>query len=342
MKKIKLLLLIAAASMLGCADNSFDEYPLADNFPFQLVLDSEQGADLADAEDFDIEFKLADYLPGNKVPNTSVALNYAIVDLEGDMIGNVGIDKIKYEVEIDECIYERELDFESAADGLSGTINIVPDLDLGSIPESFEIILTLPAKENTEGAFKVVFSGLHSLENIELGFPNVFEYEVLDNDVAGEWETEITSVDDFENFKAIFGTVNFQLQQLSFEDITGKIKAEFEFEEMKFTVELKETAEAVTCEDGEMETEIINKEIEIEADYDAEDGVIDFEGSHLVVNEDGNIENELDFLVEASYTVNDDESLDLSFFSIVDEENFAEGEELFREENGFTFNFRKD
>ncbi len=338
----RIFLLLAVATMLSCADNSFEEYPNDDDFPFQLVLDSEAGSDLADAEDLDVEIKLADYLPNRKLPIGPVTLKYSITDLEGDMIGNVVIDKIVYEVELNDCTYEREIDFTSGANGLTGSISIMADEDLGSIPESFEIIFTLPGLDETEGGFKVEFSDLQSSENIQLGFPNVFEYEVLDNEIAGEWETELTSSEEFDNFKAVFGSINPELDKLNFEDITGKVKAEFEFEEMKFILELIETEEITTCEDGETETETENKVIEIETEYDAEDGEIEFEGTHIILNDEGAVEDELDFIIKAAYTNTPDEKITYSFFSVIDEDNFSEGEELFRNDNGFSFTFVKD
>lgn len=338
----KIFLILTFASMTRCADNSFEEYPMDADFPFQLVLDSEEGADLPDAEDFAIEFHLADYLPDHKLPNTPMTLKYSITDVEGSMIGNVIVDKIVYEVEMDDCTHERELDFVPDGNGLTGTINITPDADLSSIPESFEIIFTLPGLDETQGSFKVEFFDLQSSENIQLGSMNVFEYKVLDNAVAGEWKAELNTIEDFENFKAIFGSINPELKKLSFEDITGKIKAEFEFEEMKFSLELNATEEVTACEDGETETETVNKEIEIEADYSADDGEIEFEGSHLVEDEEGVAEDELDFIIQAAYVLNPDETITYHFFSLVDEENFSEGEELFRSEDGLQFTFEKD
>jgi hypothetical protein len=338
----KIFLLLALASMVRCADNSFEDYPKDDEFPFQLILDSEAGSELADAEDLNVEIKLADYLPDRKLPNRPVTLKYSITDLEGDMIGNVVIDKIVYEVELNDCTYEREIEFTSDANGLTGTINITADDDLGSIPESFEIIFTLPGLDETEGEFKVEFFDLQSSENIQLGFPNVYEYEVLDNDIAGEWETELMSSEEFDNFKAVFGSISPELEKLKFEDITGKVKAEFEFEEMKFVLELTETEEITTCEDGESETEIENKVIEIETEYDAEDGEIKFEGTHITLNDEGLTKNELDFIMEAAYTNNPDETVTYSFFSVIDGDNFSEGEELFRNDDGISFTFVKD
>lgn len=336
-------IVLVVALLPGCADNSLDQEPWDDNFPFQLVLDAEEGGDLPDAEDYDVEVKFADFLPELSLPNSTITLAYAITDLEDDMIGHVVIDKIVYEVEIDDCVYERELEFTAAGDGLSGTISIVPDADLGSVPESFEIVVTLPGLDETEGGFKFELSDLQSSENLLLGFPQVFEYEVLDNDVAGEWEMEITSEEEFEELKEVFGPLNPELEDLVFEDITGKVVAEFEFEEMKFEIELTETEEVTTCEEGEEETETVNKVIEIEAGYDAGEGEIELEGSHEIINDNGLVEDELDFIIEGEYELNEgDGTAAFSFFSVIDEDNYEEGEELFRSESGISFTFTKN
>jgi len=339
----KTLLVVLGVIGFGCADNDLDQEPLDDNFPFQLVLDAEEGADLADAEDYSVEMKFADYLPSLELPNTSITLDYSISDLEGDMVGHVVIDKIVYEVELDDCVYERELDFTAEGDGLSGVITLAPDADLGTVPEEFEIVFTLPGTEDAEGSFKVEFSNLQSSANLLLGFPQVFEYEVLDNDVAGEWEMELSTEEAFENFKAVFGSLNNELENISFDEITGKVVASFEFEEMKFEIELKETEEVTTCEDGEEETEIENKIIEIEAEYDAEDGEIEWEGSHEIINGNGLVEDELDFIIEGAYELNEvDGTVVFNFLTVIDEDNFEEGEELFKSDDGVSFTFIKD
>jgi hypothetical protein len=338
-----LYLATAFATLLSCADNSLEETPNDGNFPFQLLLDAEEGADLADAEDYSVEIKFADYLPDATLPKSAITLGYTLSDLEGDMIGNVTIDKIVYEVEMDDCIYERELNFTKDTDGLSGTITLSPDADLNTVPSSFEIVFTLPGEDATKGSFKFELTDLTSNENVVLGSPRVFEYEVLDNDVAGEWEFEITSEEDLESFKSIFGHLNADLEKLTLGDITGKVKAEFEFEEMKFEIELSQEEEITSCENGETETEVENKVIEIEADYNAEDGEIELEGSHVIVNDEGIEEKELDFIVEGEYEINeDDETLTFVFMKVVDEDNFKDGEELYSSKDGVTITFKKD
>jgi len=106
---------------------------------------------------------------------------------------------------------------------------------------------------------------------------------------------------------------------------------------MKFEIELVEEEEI--CEDGE--TEFEHKQLEIEAEWDAEDGELVLEGSHFIIGEDGEIEDELDFIVESLYEIDEvGEIVSLTFSKIIDEDNFSEGEELFASEK--TFSFKKD
>jgi hypothetical protein len=339
MKKHIYLLVVLFA--LACADNDLAVDPNTDNYPYRLIVDADEGGDLATAEDYGLEIKFADFI--GDLPTQPVTIQYEISDLEDDMVGAVSIDKIVYEVELDDCVYERELEFIPAVDGLSGTITIAPDEDLETLPEAFEVVFVLPGLEETEGKFTFSLTELETEGNIILGAPITFEYEVLDNDVAGEWELEISTEEEFENFKLVFGPLNDELNDLSFEDITGKITAEFEYGEMKFVVELAEEEEVTTCEDGDVETETVNKEIEIEAEYDAEDGELEFEGSHFIVGEDGEIEDELDFMIEAAYELDEVNGLiTITFFKVIDEDAYAEGEELFFSETGLTFTFEKD
>lgn len=335
----KLKIFFACLLLTACVDNELKEEPNDDNFPLRLMVDAEEGGALADAEDYDLEIVFADHL--GSTGNQPVTLHYEITDIEGDMEGVVAIDKIVYEVELDDCVYERELDFSPSADGLSGTIQLKADEDLGALPESFEVVFILPGLDETEGKFSFALTSLSGPSNVILGQPAVFEYEVLDNDVSGEWEMNLDTEEAFESFKEVFGSLSEELDQIEFADITGKVTAEFEYEEMKFVIELKEEETVSVCEDGETETETVNKEIEIEAEYEAEDGELTLEGSHFIFGDDGEIEDELDFIVESEYTP---EAADLSitFKKVVDEDNFATNEELYFSETGASFLFIKN
>lgn len=317
--------------MISCGDNDLGVAPENEHYPFRVVMDSDEGGNLPDAEDYDVEIKFADYL--GELPNNPITLSYEIKDVEGDMAGVVEIDKIVYEIELNDCVYERELEF--TANGLTGTITVAPDPDLGAVPESFEVVFVLPGLDETEGGFVFEITSLQSEDNVILGLPVLFQYEVLNHEVAGEWELEIESEEEFEAFLKVFGPLNEELADLSFEDITGKVKAQFEFGEMKFEIELTEEEEVTSCEEGESETETVNKVIEVEADYDVEDGELEFEGSHV---EEG---DELDFQISAEYS-RLMESLTIIFLKVVDEKNYEEGEELFLDGDGISFTFSKD
>lgn len=335
--KNKIYQLVLMGSLLlvaSCADNELDVTPRDTNFPFQLILDTDESGDLADAEDYGIEIKFADYL-GN-LPSETVILSYDI-EAEGTFENVVEIDKVVYEVEIDDCVYERELAF----DPIAKTITLAQDQDLESLPESFEVIVLLPGADDTEGAFSFTITGIQSSNaNILVGEPSTFNYEVLDNDVAGEWLWELTSSDDLESFKEVFASVSPDLAELNFEDIledegVRTIRVQFEYGEMKFEIELAEEEEV--CEEGELAIE--NKQLEIEAGYDAEDGELVLEGSRLLINEDdGEIEGELDFIIEATYEIDEvNGSIVLTFVKVIDEDNYKEGEELYAGTHIFTF-----
>lgn len=321
-------------ALASCVDNELEVKPNDNSFPFQLIVDTDEGGDLADAEDYGLEIKFADYL--GELPTETITLHY---DIEGEdsFEDNVIIDKVVYEVEIGNCVFERELTF----DPLAKTITVVNDSDLGSVPEAFEVIFLLPGMDETDGAFKFSITDLHSTNtNVIVGEPSVFEYEVLENDVAGEWIWELTSEDEFESFKAVFSSISPDLADLEYEDILEEedmriIRIQFEYGEMKFEIEL--TEEEVVCEEGEIEVE--NRQLEIEAEYEAEDGELILEGSHLILNEnDGEIEDELDFIVVATYQINQlDGSLSITLQRIIDEDNFEAGDELYSVERIFTF-----
>jgi hypothetical protein len=313
----------------ACADNFSNENPDDANFPYRLILDGDEGGDLADAEDYGVAIAFADYI--GELPNQPITISYEIKDASLP----VSIDKIVYEYEDDDCVFERELEF--TADGAEGTITIAVDPDLGTVPEEFEVVFLLPAEE-VEFAFEI--TSLETSSNTILGTPYEFEYASLDGDLSGEWVLEMESEEDFNAFKTLFESLSPDLAELEYADILEDeglrfIVAQFEFEAMKFEIELAEEEEE--CVDGELESD--NKQIELEADYEGEEGELTLEGSHFIINEDdGEIEDELDFIVEAEYVINEeDETVTITFKKIIDEDNDEEGEELFVGETSFTF-----
>jgi hypothetical protein len=325
---------------VSCVDNSLDEKPNDSSYPFQLVLDEEEGGTLAGESDYAVEVTFADYI--GELPAESVTLSFEITDVQAEWLNILTVDKVVYEVEVDDCTFEREIPFTMDADNLSGTITLLSDEDLKTLPESFEVVFVLPEENEGVGAFTFTITGVESSnENIIAGMPAEFEYETLENDVAGEWEIEITDEEQFNSFKEVFGQLNNDLEALEFSDITGAVTLEFEYSEVKISLELTEEEETTFCEDGEQVTEVENKVIEIEAEYEAEDGELSFEGSHFIVGDDGEIEEELDFQLEAAYEETAPEELSFVFFKLIDEDNYEEGEELFNNEDGISFVFKR-
>ncbi|MDL5047666.1 hypothetical protein QQ054_16745 [Oscillatoria amoena NRMC-F 0135] len=301
--------------MASCADNTLEVEPLVENYPFRLILDTDEGGDLADAEDYALEVKFADFI--GDLPTAVVTVDYEISDLTDDMTDNVFIDAIIAEVDDEEY----ELDFTASGDGLTGIIAVnLPD---GSVPEAFEVVFKLPGEEEVfyaSGSFKFSLSNLQAGgANIILGTPYEFEYEVLDHELAGSWKMEITNEEELDAFKEIFGPINADLNALEFSDVMGgesiEVEFEFEFGEMKIVLVYLDL-------DGE------EVEIEIEADYDFDDGELELEGSHVILGDDGEPEDELDFIIEAEYTIEGD-ILAITFLKVIDEDNFKDGEELY-------------
>ncbi|UXX77674.1 hypothetical protein N7E81_09870 [Reichenbachiella carrageenanivorans] len=324
--KIKYIFLLAAITFLAACAKDEPEVEINDtDFPYRLVID-EEGADLADAEDYKIEISFADYL--DELPSSPITLTYTLSG-EDDFV-NVAIDEVLYIYEDEDCEFEREITFDDQS------ITIPVDANLGTVPEEFEIVVAfnLPGSEASDGSFKLAITSIDTQENVVVNDLSEFEYEILDNDLAGEWVLDLDETG-FTDLKAVFGSISSDLNDLSFSEITGEVKFEFEFEEMKIEIELIEEENVTSCENGETETETENLIVEIEADYAAEEGELEMEGSFF--NDEG---EEIDFISEAAYEISGD-NLTLTFVKVIDsDDHFQEGDELF--DGSKVFNLTKD
>lgn len=314
--KINHIITCAGLALLSaCALNAPDTQAEYTGFPLRLQID-EEGADLPDAEDYGIEISFADYL--GDLPANAIVLTYSL-EGSGDF-ANVAIDEILYEYEDDDCVWEREISF------TANTITIPVDPDMGTVPEAFEIVVAfnLAGDEAADGGFELVITGIESADGVLFSAANTFEYEILDNDLAGEWVTEITDEATFAAFQEVFAGLLPDLAEVALADLTGEIKLEFAFEEMVLAIELNEEEEVTECENGETETEMEHLVIELEADYDAEDGELELEGSHFT--DEG---EELDFIIEASYEILNDDEVRITFTRVINEDQYEEGDELY-------------
>ncbi|MBK6265437.1 hypothetical protein JKA74_10350 [Marivirga sp. S37H4] len=348
--------LALALAFTACVDEDF-EYPqdAESEELFILALDADEGGALESETDYGLEVAFQDYF--GELPEAEVTISFEIKDAEGLQIGpednQLHIKEIIYE--IDDCT-EGELDFTFNAEG-TGTITLKPDPEIG-MPEAFEVVFSLPyetvmddGEEENESlleddleneddrGFVFEITGITSdEESIVLSPVAEFEYIVLDNEkITAEWELDISEEAVFDQFKEAFSPINADLAELDYSEVNA-IKFEFQFEELAIKIELIEE-EADECDP----TDFSNKEIEIEAEYGAEDGELELEGSYLVFNEgDGEVEAELDFILQATYEVSlSEERLTISLQSLEDEDNFNE-EAYYNRENAYTFNLNRD
>lgn len=304
--KLKNIYVFVVILLAVACNDSAPGVEINDNdFPFRLQLGSEEGADLPDAEDYDVEIEFADFL--GDLPSDEIVLSYSLGG-EGDF-ENVTIDEVVYEYEDGDCVFVVEVPFDGS------TITIPVDPILGTVPEGIEIVLAfnLAGDEATDGAIEFEITGITSEADVLFNAISTFEYEILDNDLAGEWKIEFDEAG-YDEFVSVLGLVSPDLVSLDKADINEdmEMKVEFEFEEMKFEIETTETE--IECEDGEEEeTEVA---IEIEADYDAEDGEFELEGEYE--NEDGEV---LDYLLKGEYAIDEvTNQLTLIITSIVNQD----------------------
>ena len=344
--------------LASCVDQEFVEPIDGENEElFILALDAEEGGAYESETDYGLEIAFLDYF--GELPQAEVLISFQLKDAEGLDIGpaddQLHIKEVIYE--IDDCT-EGELAFTFNNDG-SGTITLLPDAEIGMV-EAFEIVFNLPfevviedgeeeeiallddAVQNDEDrGFVFEITGIDS-DNSVIDFNPIreFEYVVLDDEtITTEWVLDISEQAVFDQFKEAFSYISFDLSNLEYEEV-DEIKFEFEFEEMAIVIVLNELEdEADECDP----TEFDNKEIEIEADFDAEDGELELEGSYFVFSEDdGEIEDELDFILKAIYSLDfENETLTISLQSLEDEDNFNE-EAYFSADNAYTFILNRD
>jgi len=313
---------------------------------FVLLLDANEGGTYESETDYKLEIKFEDYI--GELPDDEIVLIYQLTDASGFDIGDgdnqLNIKEVIYE--IDDC-NEGELAY--TFNSGEGTISITPDAEIG-MPESFEVVFNLPFNtviedgeeeeeaifnddiENEERpSFSFEVTGISSSnERIQFSPITTFEFELLDDEtITTEWVLDISDEAVFNVFKEAFSPVSAELSELVYEEIS-EIKFEFEYEEMAIKIELVEEEED-ECEAGEFEA----IEVEIEAEFEAEDGELVLEGSYFVFNEDdGEPEEELDFILEAGYSISvQNETLIIQINSLIDEDNYGE-EAFYRNENG--------
>lgn len=342
-------------TMMSCVDDEFIHALDDENKElFVLTLNTDEGGTYESEIDYGLELKFQDYF--TPLPEATITISFALKEPAGMSIGE-GDDQLHIKeviYEIDDCT-DGELDFTFNTDG-TGTITLVPDIEIGMV-EEFEVVFSLPhVLVIDEGEESLLEDDLQNEENrgfvfevtqidstnpqIVFGPVTEFEYSVLDNEtIRTEWLLDISNEEVFYELQEAFSPINKALSNLQIEQVE-QIKFEFEYEEMKVIIELAELEEeADPCDP----TDFANKEIEIEADFDAEDGEFELKGSYYVINDtDGEPEDELDFILKGIYTIDlQSETMTLIFQSLIDEDNINE-EAYFNEDVAYTFTLKRD
>jgi hypothetical protein len=331
------LLLIASLALLvvsGC-DKKNDDLVMprkATDLPQVIRFADEAGAELEDSDEFIIALTLQDRvdpageeLSGTIVPLTeAVRVNFAITDSKA-------IDNLAAYIkggtafyEIDDCTSSEDqgIDLGFTFDPVTGTGSVLFPKDVEEIELLFELeedylndaILNEEARSIT---FQLV-SVEATTENVVVNEALEFTYEVLDDEgIYGAWELDAENAEQFAAFKNLFGLVNEDIANLSAADVE-KIEIEFELEEIKVLVELKETELVDDC--GELEE--VHKEIELELEIEELNKLVaegELEALGELEQEDGSL---LEYSLKGAFFI-DDNLLHLELENELDEETIS-------------------
>lgn len=296
MKKfINKTILVAIALLMLNSCYEQDLQPVTEeDFPLQILLDLNEGGAYESDDDFGLNVSFdggVDEITdqngevitgspgGTRGPaSTDLVVEFVIENLEGLTLGtDVTIDEVIYE--IDDCT-EGSADFTFNNDG-TGTFTIPAGV------EEVEIVFALDDSaidndiENTEDkGFELTLTGIQgSPAGVLLNINNVFEYTVLDDEaVFNEWTLDHEDADLLNDFISTFSPVLEELEGLTSSEI-DEIIFEYGYSEVKILVVLTETEMVEEC----AETDEVNLELEIEGEFEVEDGEIEM----VLENADG-------------------------------------------------------
>lgn len=308
MKPLKYLVL--AVLLLTACDKKNDDLvtPLVENdFPQILLLSDEGDGELEDEDKFSFKISLADRvdpdgkeLGGKIVPLTAdVTVNFEVSSFKGFPSLAAYLLDAKAFYEIDDCTTSEDenIDLHLVFDKSTGKGSVTFPKGVEEIEIEFETDEDLFDDNVFNTAVRKLEIRLTSVnpngQKVVVNDRNTFEYLPLDDEaVYGEYELDVDDREQFQNYIDLFGLVNEDVKGLKPEDV-DEIKIEFQYGEFKAIVVLKETEEVEECG----ETETVNKEIEIEGEFeDLEDGKLAGDLEFV-----GEVEQESGAEVEFSY-----------------------------------------
>jgi len=283
------------------------------DFPQVIKFSDEVGGELENTDEFSIALTLIDRVdpsgdePGGAIVTLTedVRVNFTISDVSGIAAIDSYIKGGKALYEIDDCTSSEDegIDLDFQFDPVTGIGSVVFPKEVEEIELVFEVDETyLDDAALNEDERSIEFKLLSvdaATENVVVNTGMVFTYDVLDDEgVDGAWELDPENPEQFAAFKNLFGLVNEDIANLDAADVK-KIEIEFELEEIKVVVELKETELIDEC--GEQEE--VNKEIELELEIEEltrllEEGEIEAIGE--LEQEDGSL---IEYTVKGNFWI---------------------------------------
>lgn len=311
MKPLKYLLF--AVMLLSACEKKNDDLvtPLVEgDFPQILLLSDEGDGELEDEDKFSFKITLADRVdpegkePGGKIiPLTDdVTVNFEVSSFKGFPSLSAYLLDAKAFYEIDDCTTSEDenIDLNLVFDKGTGKGSVTFPKGIEEIEIEFETNEDLFDDDLFNTTARKLEIRLTSVnpngQKVVVNDQRIFEYQPLDDEgIYGEYELDATDPEQFQNYIDLFGLVNKKVKNLKPADV-AEIKIEFQYGEIKAVIVLKETEEVEECGEGG-KTETVNKEIEIEGEFeDLEDDKVDGDLEFI-----GKIEQESGLEMEFTY-----------------------------------------
>jgi hypothetical protein len=315
MKKLRYSIIFLLTLALAACDKRNDnvvEPNLGDNFPQILTLADEGDGELEDEDKFSFKITLVDRvdpegkeLEGLIVPlKKMVRVNFEVSSFKGLATLATYVKDAKAFYEIDDCTTSDDegVDLHLVFDKATGKGSVDFPAGVEEIEIEFETDPDLfddKVLNTADREITIKLTGVTGDEKVVANTANKFVYEVLDDEsVYGSYKLDIDDAAQFKKFVDLFGLINSDVKDLKASDVE-EIEIEFQYGEFKAVIVLKETEVIDDC--GDMET--VNKEIEIEGDFEELDtktlnGVVEFVGD--IEQADG---SELEFKYSGGFKI---------------------------------------
>jgi hypothetical protein len=301
MKKFSVLFFVLSGFLFSCSKEKMDLVdPIATaDFPFQIVMDEEEIFEPEDGDKVEFEITLTDRIDASGENPSGVTeplaqdvrVMFALSDNEGFSDWNEYIVSGKAYYEVDDCNTSEDLgvDLQFQFDTLSGEGSFIFPAGVEGVIIEFELDPSITDDNviNPDArGFRFALTGLQNAPaNVVVNTTLVSEFVAFDDEqVFGEWTLDHNDAVQLQGMIDLF--------QLAEEDVVGLVAADIDEVVMEITpteVELKITLVATETIQGCSGLEVVNEEIEIEAEVDeVTDDDVDGDLVFIVELEDDN------------------------------------------------------